>query len=69
MEELNNQLDIVVNIIKSSDEYKKCIDLRNKMSSNEEIVKLVEEVKKLQKEYVKSNYDSNVKEKRFALIN
>lgn len=63
MEELNNSLDIVVELIKNSDEYKKCISLREKMRKNSEIVELVEEIKKLQKEYIKSNYDSLIKEK------
>lgn len=63
MEELNRALDDVIFTIKESKEYQNCIQLKNKMQGNEDIVRLVDEVKKLQKEYVKSNYDSDIKKK------
>lgn len=63
MEELNNSIESIIESVKESNEYKKCISLREKMSENDELMKLIEEVKFLQKEYVKSNYDSKIKEK------
>lgn len=63
MEELNNSIESIIDSVKESNEYKKCISLREKMSENDELMKLIEEVKSLQKEYVKSNYDSKIKEK------
>ena len=60
MEELNKSLDEVVNSIKESKEYKKCIELKNKMDSNDEINLLVKEIKLKQKKYIKSN-DLNIK--------
>lgn len=59
MEKLNRSLDEVVNCIKNSKEYKKCIELKEKMKSNDEINSLVKEIKLKQKKYIRSN-DSNI---------
>ena len=59
MEELNNNIDDVVNTIKNSKEYKKCIELKKQMDSNEEITHLVKEIKIKQKKYIRNN-DSNI---------
>ncbi|MBR3145880.1 MAG: YlbF family regulator [Bacilli bacterium] len=59
MEKLNKSLDEVVNTIKNSKEYKKCIELKEKMKSNDEINSLVKEIKLKQKKYIRSN-DSNI---------
>ena len=61
MEELNRNLDEIVNCIKNSKEYKKCIELKEKMDSNDEINSLVKEIKLKQKKYIRSN-DSNILE-------
>ena len=61
MEELNRNLDEVVNCIKNSKEYKKCIELKEKMDTNDEINFLVKEIKLKQKKYIRSN-DSNILE-------
>ena len=55
------KLDKVINYILNSDEYKNCISIKKKMSENEELTSLINEVKELQKRYIKSNYDSNIK--------
>lgn len=52
---MNEALNEVINIIVNSDDYKKCIELKNTMSSNEELVSLIEKIKKLQKKYVNTN--------------
>ena len=56
VKQLNKELEDIVSYIKNSDSYKKCIELKEKMSTNVEIKGLVDSVKKLQKEYVRSNY-------------
>lgn len=61
MENLYKVLDEVILCIKESKEYEMCISLKEKMENNEEINKLVNEVKELQKKYVKSNYDEKIK--------
>lgn len=61
MEKLYKALDEVISCIEESEEYKMCLSLKEKMSTNEEIVSLVEEVKRLQKLYVKKEYDNNIK--------
>ena len=59
MEKLNKSLDEVVLCIKNSKEYKKCIELKEKMNSNDEINSLVKEIKLKQKKYIRTN-DSNI---------
>lgn len=61
MENLYKKLDDVILCIKESNEYKNVIDIKKKMDSNEELKKKINDIKLLQKKYVKSNYDSFVK--------
>ena len=58
---MNKELNDLVDYIKNTSEYKTCIDLKRQMSSNEEVTALVKKVKELQKKYIKSNYDKEVK--------
>ncbi len=62
MEKLDKALEDVILEIKNSNDYLKCIELKKKMDNNKELTDLVEKVKKLQKKYVNSNYDSKIKE-------
>ena len=52
---LNKALDDVINTIINSDDYKSCILLKEKMSTNKEICELVEKIKILQKKYVRES--------------
>lgn len=61
MEELNNEIDDIVQYIKNSSEYKKCILLKEQMNDNDEIKFIVDEIKTLQKKYIRSNYDDKIK--------
>lgn len=61
MENFYNNLDDLINYIKNTNEYKKCIELKSKMSNNSEISSLINKIKDLQKKYIRSNYDSNIK--------
>ena len=58
---LDKALDELVTTIIESDSYKTCVALKEKMSHNEEICLLIEELKDTQRRYVKSNYDSDIK--------
>ena len=62
MEKLNKALDEVVECIKSSCEYQDCISIKKKMDDNTELKELINNIKRLQKKYVRSNYDSKIKE-------
>ncbi len=62
MKEVYKALDEVITCIQNSEEYQTCISLKEKMKDNEEIRTLVEDVKKYQKEYIRSGYDSKIKE-------
>lgn len=54
-----NKIEEIVNIIKNSDEYKKYIEVSNKMKNNKEIMNLINEVKFLQKNLVKEQSFGN----------
>lgn len=69
MEKLYKAVDDVVNYIKLSDEYKNCVSLKDKMSKNQELTLLIEKIKKMQKEYIKNNYDKNIKQELDKLNN
>lgn len=60
---LNKELEELVSYIKNSFSYKKCLLIKEKMSTNHEICSLVADVKKLQKEYVRSGYSDAIVKK------
>ena len=62
MENFYNSLEELINYIKSTKEYKKCLELKSKMMSNSDISKLMNDIRNVQKKYIRSNYDSFVKE-------
>ena len=64
---MNKELDELVSYIKNTSSYKKCISIKEKMDKNEEICSLVEDIKELQKKYVKSNYDVSIKKELYKL--
>ena len=61
--ETKKSLDELINYIKSTDDYIKVINLKKEIDKDNELKKLISEVKRLQKEYVRSNLDDKVKEK------
>ena len=61
MENFYNSLDELIDYIKNTIEYKKCLELKSRMSNNSNINNLIENIKNLQKKYIKSNYDSDIK--------
>ena len=61
MENVNKKLDQIILDIKNSKEYKNCIEIKEKMNDNKEITDLVNRIKKIQKEYIRSN-DEKLKE-------
>ena len=60
--QLNKELDEVINTIINSDDYKSCIQLKEKMSTNKEICELVNKIKVLQKKYVRENGEEVLEE-------
>ncbi|MBQ6477431.1 MAG: YlbF family regulator [Bacilli bacterium] len=55
------KLDRVINYIMNSPEYQDCIKLKKQMSSNKDLIELIDKVKDLQKKYIKSNRDESIK--------
>ncbi len=53
MEELNKIIEYITN----SEEYQNTLRLKEQMNHNSELINLIEDVKKLQKEYIKTNSD------------
>lgn len=60
--ESNIDLLEIINFIKESDDYKKCVFLKEKIKKDSDLISLIEDVKVLQKKYIRSNYKSDVKE-------
>ncbi len=63
MEEFYNALEDVVSCVCQSTEYQNCLNIREKMSNNSELVELIQNIKKVQKQYIRSNYDKELKRK------
>lgn len=59
---MNKELEEVINTIINSDDYKSCIQLKEKMSTNKEICELVEKIKVFQKKYVRENGEEVLEE-------
>ena len=55
-------LNELINYIKTSNEYKECIRLKEEMGKDTELLLLIQEVKKCQRDYVKSGYSDSKKE-------
>ena len=62
MENVYNALDQVISCITESSAYQNCLSYREKMSDNQEIQDLIQLIKKTQKKYIRSFYDSKIKE-------
>lgn len=62
MENVNSALLDIINYIKMSDDYLMCMSIKRQMEDNKELINLINEVKKLQKKYVRSEFDSKIKE-------
>lgn len=54
VKQLNKAIDDVISVIVNSKDYQQCLQLKDKMKKNQELMKLIEDLKKAQKEYVKS---------------
>lgn len=67
MENVNKALDEVIECITKSSDYQNCISYQKQMESNEEIMRLVNQIKKTQKKYIRSQYDSKIKEELDSL--
>lgn len=59
---MNKELEEVINTIINSDDYKSCIQLKEKMSTNKEICEMVDKIKVLQKKYVRENGEEVLEE-------
>ena len=59
---LSNSIDELVNYIINTKEYKDCIKYKKEMENDKDILDKVNSIKKLQKEFVRSN-NSDIKDK------
>lgn len=55
------KLDDLISYIKESKEYQLCLEAKEKMKGNEELMKQIDEVKALQKKYIRSSESEEVK--------
>lgn len=56
------KIDNLINYIKSTDEYKKVIEIRKQIKQDKELLDLIENVKEKQKQYIRSNKQEELKE-------
>lgn len=63
MEKLDRALELVIDTIKESSEYKKCLELKELMNNNNYLKELIQEIKDLQKRYVRNSYDLSTGER------
>lgn len=56
---INNTIEDLFKTIEESDEYKKYLKIKNVLNSDEEIMKLIEEIKDLQKKSVRLEYNND----------
>ncbi len=68
MENVANNIKDIVSYIQNSNEYQICVKLKKQMSDNPDICLKIERIKTLQKKYVKSNYDQNIKKELDLLV-
>lgn len=59
---LDKALDDIITYITNGIDYKMCIKIKKQMAENKELMKKIDDIKSLQKKYVKSNYDASIKE-------
>lgn len=62
LNKLDESLDELISFVKESSEYKMCLELKEKMNKNQELTKLINEIKCLQKKYVRNNFDTSIKQ-------
>lgn len=67
MEMLNKEeqkkLDAIINYVKESNDYKNLMIYKDKISKNDSLKKLINEVKKYEQEYIKSGKNKELKDK------
>ena len=64
-----NKVDEIINIIESSEQYQKYLDLKNKIEANNELVILINEVKILQKDVVHHIDKKSLLNQKIELLN
>ena len=60
---IDSSIESLFNSINNSKEYQEYLEITNILNNNKEVKKLIEEIKKLQKEATKLEYDNNDKYK------
>ena len=68
MENVVSDLEEIVNVIQNCNEYQMCIKLKKQMAENAFICERVKQIKKLQKRFVQSGYDSKIKKELDKLV-
>ena len=68
MENVVSDLKEIVEYIQNSKEYQMCIKLKKQMADNTFICERVNQIKRLQKQFVQSGYDSKIKKELDVLV-
>ena len=54
-DKIEKRLNVIINYIMSTEEYKNCIKIKEQMKNNSDITDLINKIKKLQKLYIRKN--------------
>lgn len=68
MENVVNNIQDIIDTIKNSKEYQMCIKLKKQMADNPLICEKVKQIKKMQKQFVQSGYDSKIQKELDILV-
>ncbi len=67
--ESQESLKKIIDYIKTTDEYIKVDNLKKIIAKDNNLMATIEKVKELQKKYIRSNYDSKIKEQLDEVVN
>ena len=65
---LNKALDALIEVIVSDYDYQLCLRLQEKMEHNMMLMGLIDNLKNVQKKYIKSGYDKDIKKELDSLV-
>lgn len=65
---LNKAIDSLIEVIVSDYDYQMCLKLQEKMKHNMSLMDLIDKLKHMQKKYIKSGYNKDIKKDLDSLV-
>jgi len=67
--EILNKVDLIIDYIKNTFEYKRVIELKEEINNNKDLMNKINEVRLMQQEYVKKNIEKKELNKKIKELN